>query len=401
MSSNENLGLPEALEQAASALSSHADDIRPANGDPLALLGLLSADAAGEVLAWLLSHAPAAGEELATGWADEGERGAEAVLSVAADSIPKAGRKVLRRAQHRLRSRGVAAVDAGPVALVATLPKVDDAIAAALVSGFDPRGARAVYLVESNPSGGARLFAIVLDDGQGILECEAFETTRSNARRFLREAASRDQFPTCDVSVDVARALVDRAAAAQSPDRALPRAFSEWRSRSGDGTETIPLPGAQARRALGGTLPEGSLEHAVTLVREGKLGPWPPGPEALHSVAEEIGKLREQRIILSGSARREQIHTILEDALSASFGEDFAAIAAHRFEETAYLKWKAGEVEGAEACLAAADAFRAAPPTENPVARAMLEVVVAPILKQMDEDEPEEEPEQESLLVEP
>ena len=143
---NSNLGLPEALEQAASALSAHADEIRPANGDPVALLGVLSASAAGEVLAWLLTHAPADGEELATAWADEGERGIEAVQSVAADSIPKAGRKVLRRAQHRLRSRGVAAVDAGPVAVVATLPKVDDTIAAALISGFDPRGARAVYL---------------------------------------------------------------------------------------------------------------------------------------------------------------------------------------------------------------------------------------------------------------
>jgi hypothetical protein len=397
---NSNLGLPEALEQAASALSAYADDIRPANGDPVALLELLSASAAGEVLAWLLAHAPDDGEELATAWADEGERGVEAVLSVAADSIPKAGRKVLRRAQHRLRSRGVAAVDAGPVAVVATLPKVDDAIAAALISGFDPRGARAVYLVESNPSGGARLFAVVLDDRQGILECEAFETTRSNARRFLREAASRDQFPTCDVSVDVARALVDRAAVAQSPDRALPRAFSEWRSGSGAGEEVL-LPGAQVRRALGVTLPEGSLEHAVTLVRNGKVGPWPPDPETLHSVAEEIGKLRDRRIIVSGSARREQVDTLLKDAVAASFGEEFAAIAAHRFEETAYLKWKGGEVEGAEACLAASDAFRTSPPTENPVARAILEVVLAPILKQMDEDEPEEEPEQESLLVEP
>ena len=42
-----------------------------------------------------------------------------------------------------------------------------------------------------------------------------------------------------------------------------------------------------------------------------------------------------------------------------------------------------GEVEGAEACLAASDAFRTSPPTENPVARAILEVVLAPILKQM------------------
>jgi hypothetical protein len=399
MSSKRDLGLPEALERAASALSAHADDIRPANGDPLALLGLLSADAAGAVLAWLLANEIAAGEELAAAWADEGERGAEAVLSVAVESMPKAGRKALRRAQHRLRSRGVEAVNAGPVSVVATLPKVDDTIEAALVSGIDPRGARAVYLVESNPAGGARLFAVVFDDAQGILECEAFETTRSNARRFLRDSAGRDRIQTCDVSVEVARALVDRAAKVQSQNRALPRAFSEFRSRSAGATDDVVLPGARVREVLGKALPEGSLEHAISLVREGEVGPWPPSPETLQQIAEELGKLRDRRIIVSGSARREQVDAILNEALSASFGGDFAAIAAHRFEETAYLKWKAGEVEGAEACLAAADAFRTSPPTDNPVARAMLEVVLAPILKEMDEDEPEER--QDSLLVEP
>jgi hypothetical protein len=397
MSANLELGLPEALERAASALEAHADDIRPANGDPSALLELLSGDAAGEVLTWLLAHEARAGEELAAAWADAGDRGAAAVYSVATDSMPKAGRKALRRAQHRLRSRGVVSVAAGPVSLVASLPKVDDTIEAALVSGFDPRGARAVYLVESNPAGGARLFAVVLDDSRGILECEAFETTRSNARRFLREVVRRDRIEACDVSVAVARALVSRAAKLQAPDLALPRAFSEFRSRSAGETEDIALPGALVREALGRELPKESLEHAQSLVREGKIGPWPPSPETLQPIAEEIGKLRERRIIVSGAERRQQIDTILNDALSASFGGEFAAIAAHRFEETAYLKWKGGEVEGAEACLAAADAFRSASPTDNPVARAMLEVVLAPILKEMDEDEPE----QESLLIEP
>jgi hypothetical protein len=320
---------------------------------------------------------------------------------VDADALPKPGRKRLRRAQHRLRSRGVVTVDPGPVAVVATLPRVDDDIEAALVSGIDPRGSRAVYLVESNPGGGARLFAIVFDDARGILECEVFETTRSNARRFMRDAAARNQFPTCEVAVGVARALVNRAAAAQSPDLALPRAFSEWRSRIPGRDAEVPLPGAVVREALGKDLPEGSLDHAVTLIRDGKLGPWPPAPETLQPVAEEIAGLRERRIIVSGAARREQIDTILNGALAASFAGEFAALAAHRFEESAFVSWRGGNVETAEACLAAADAFRDSPPTDNPVARAMLEVVLGPILKQMDEDEPEQDPEQESLLVEP
>jgi len=404
MSASQDLGLPEALERAARALASHADEIRPANGDPAALLESLSGAGAGEVLAWLLANEPAAGEELAATWADHGGRGARTVLSLDAESLPKDGRKRLRRAQHRLRSRGVASLETGPVAVVATLPKVDDRIEFARISSIDPRGARAVYLVESNPGGGARLFAVVFDDARGILECEVFETTRSNARRFLRDVARREPIPTVDVSTEVARALVDRAARAQSPERALPRAFSEWRSRLVERDAEVVLPGQEVREALGEDLPAGALDRAVSLILDGQVGPWPPPPETLQPIAEEIGKLRDRRIIVSGSARREQVESLLDDALTASFGAEFAALSAHRFEETAYLKWKGGDEEDARACLAAADAFRDSAPTENPVARAMLRVVLAPMLKQLDVNESDEdapEQEQESLLVEP
>ena len=45
MSSAKDIGLPEALERAAAALPGDADEIRPANGDPFALLSLLDAGA--------------------------------------------------------------------------------------------------------------------------------------------------------------------------------------------------------------------------------------------------------------------------------------------------------------------------------------------------------------------
>ena len=50
-----SVGLPEALERAATALPGDADAIRPANGDPAALLRALDAEAAARVLGWLLA----------------------------------------------------------------------------------------------------------------------------------------------------------------------------------------------------------------------------------------------------------------------------------------------------------------------------------------------------------
>ena len=67
--------------------------------------------------------------------------------------------------------------------------------------------------------------------------------------------------------------------------------------------------------------------------------------------------------------------------------------------------WKGGRDADARAALVAADAFRAGAPAENPVARALLEVLFAPVLKaargESDRPETEEQSEGSSLLVEP
>ena len=114
MSSLSGVGLPEALERAASALPADADAIRPANGDPARLLELLDAEAAARVLRWLLTNEPADGAELAGAWAEDPEAGLAALLRVTEERLPKAGRKALRRAHHRLRSRGVELPEAEP-----------------------------------------------------------------------------------------------------------------------------------------------------------------------------------------------------------------------------------------------------------------------------------------------
>ena len=117
-----DVGLPEALERAASALDADADAIRPANGDPSQLLRGLDAEAATRVLAWLLEHVPAAGAELAAAWAEEPDAGAAPILAIPEEGLPKPARKTLRRARHQLRSRGVAVEVAPRVQVVASLP---------------------------------------------------------------------------------------------------------------------------------------------------------------------------------------------------------------------------------------------------------------------------------------
>jgi len=393
------VGLPEALERAASALPAAAEGIRPANGDPTRLLELLDADTAARVLEWLLGNEAADGAELADLWAEDSEAGAGALLRVDAERLPKAGRKTLRRIHHRLRSRGVEVPVEAPAAVTATLPPVEESLDHALLSSLDPRGTRAVYLIEDHPAGGARIFEVMLDEERGVVELEVYSASRGKARRFLRDLTGRASLPAVEAPSAAARALIGRIAASQPAGRPLPRTFSEWRSRVAMDPAAAATPGELAREALGQESTPERIERVQALVRERQLGPWPPASEKLHGWAEKLAELAQGQIIVSGAQRRSQAAERLDEALADLYSEPWDERTAARLEESAYVLWKRGQSEDAQACLAAARGFRELPPAENPVARAMLEVLLAPVLQKFDEKAGEEE--QGSRIVEP
>ena len=231
MSPPNQIGLPEALERAASALKQDADAIRPANGDPFALLDLLDSDAAVRVLEWLLINEPVAGADLASEWADAGGDAAEPLKRISPEGLPKPARKALKRAHHRLRSRGESIPKVRQAAVVAKLPDLKDELAAALVSVVDARGTRVAYLVEPHPMGGARLVVASLNETLGVVEFDVFNSGRSKIRQFIRDTANRKEYPSVAAPVDSVQTLIHRIAGYHPSDRPLPRAFSDWRSR--------------------------------------------------------------------------------------------------------------------------------------------------------------------------
>ncbi len=400
MSPRQEIGLPEALERAAAALTGDAEAIRPANGDPIRLLELLEPDAAGRVLAWLLANEPAEAAELADAWAEDAERGVPPLLAISEQGLPKAGRKVLRRLHHQLRSRGIALPEPEKEAVVAKLPPVEERLDEALLSPIDPRGSRAAFLVTSHPSGGVRMFELVLDELRGVLETRVYNAGRSQVRRFVKSFRQRDSLSAVPTPPDSVRALVRRIADGQPGDRPLPRSFVEWRAQLAEPPEGTPTPGELALAELGAVEPEpAQLRRAAELVRGREVGPWPPDAERLHGLAEQIGEAARGQVIVAGAQRREQMDRVLERGLDELFAEPVGARTAQRFEESAYCLWKRGSEEDARVCLAAARAFRDTSPAENPVAKAMIEVVLAPVLAKLDEEIRQDE--EKSQLVQP
>jgi hypothetical protein len=383
MRAAKDIGLPEALERAAGALRGDADAIRPANGDPFALLSLLDAEASQRVLEWLLVNQPAAGCELVDAWLDAGPEAAQRLARLDASRLPKQSSKALRRAHHRLRSRGESLPEPSVPPVVATLPKLADEIETALVSGLDPRGSRMAYLAENDPSGGVRLFAIAIDEDRGVRELEVFSAGRSKIKAFLRDCTRLESDPAVEVPADSLRALVARAAAAQPADRPLPRAFAEWRSRIAKPPAGAATPGALARAALAepGGAPPAARSRALALLREQRIGPWPPSNDVLAEILRSLDDASSGVLEVSERARREQVERALDAAVERVFSAEFAARTAQRFDETAYVLWKRGALEDAQACLAAADVFRSSRAEFGEMARAMLEVVFAPALE--------------------
>ena len=390
--SDGEVGLPEALERAASALPEHADAIRPANGDPLQLQRLLGPSGSVQVLSWLLCNESDAGAELMGCWAEDSGGGADLLQRIDATGLPKPARKVLRRALHQLRSRGVSvsAVERAPV--IAKLPTIEDDIDAALVTPFDPRGARVVYLTMKHPSGGVRLFEVMIDDERGVLEFEVYNAGRSRVRKFLRDFERREHFAAVPVAPDSVRALIARALHAERADRPLPRGFSEWRSRISEPPEGTLTPGEIVRDALGGVQVDTTerLGRVVARIASGELGPWAPSDDALRELTERIVEIGDSPIEVSGAQREERLLGLIDDAADALYSGSFAQLTAGRFEEAAYLGWKAGREGDARACLSAARAFRDGEAARHPLARAALESRLAPILDQARSAEKEE-----------
>ncbi len=286
------MSLPEALEWAAEALSEQADAIRPANGDPGQLLSTLDDAGSRQVLGWLLANEPDAGEELLAAWCED-ERGIVHVQALDVARLPKAGKKLLRRALHRMRTSGIEIASAKPAPpVVAKLSDVADEIEGAYMTSVDPRGSVLLFVVEANPSGGARLFQILLDERRGVVEFDVYTTGRSRTRSFLRkltDATPAGASGAVEVDGAIARGLLARVASVHPVDRPFPRAFSEWR-RKLEAAAGETSPGQAVREMLGGAASDDALERVVARIERNELGPWPPETGRLSEVSAALAK---------------------------------------------------------------------------------------------------------------
>lgn len=378
------MSLAERLEDAASALPSEADAIRPANGDPSALLGALEADAAARVLGWLLEHGPDEAEELAEEWLQD-DAGVAAVEALDVSGLAKPGRKVLRRLLHRARSSGLEIAEPGGSKgdqKVARLPKVETPIDEAYVAPFDPRGSRLTYIVESTPTGGARVFEALLDLSRGVVDFQVYKAGRSAVRAFVRDVAGRARYGARPAEPSQVRALIARHVALHPVDRPFPKAFEEWRGKILSDAEGAATPGESARKALAPAAVEAAdLDALYARIDAGELGPWPTQDrELLESVAAAV---RAAGTEADAEALEDHIEAALEDGVTKLYDATECGRCADRLDEMAHLYTEEGEAALAAAAIRAADELRAESTASHAFTRRATERLLAPLLAEL------------------
>ena len=377
------MSLAESLERAAVACPEDADEIRPANGDPSRLFELLAPEARERVLVWLLANQADQAQELAEAWLEEPE-GLSTIASLSAAELPKEGKKVLRRLIHRARSQGNAVgSDQGSESHVARLPHVDESISVGFLSPYDPRGGRLVYVVESNPAGGAQVFEALIDEDRGIVDFQVYRAGRRQVKSFIRDVTHRGRFSATETDAGTVRALIARGAERQAESQKIPASFKEWRGRLQLEERGGQTPGEKVIEALSDEASEDDLSALLEKVKEGEIGPWPPQPAVLE---EWVGPIRESFQTSAGeSTDEDQMADAMKEAIGTCYGGALAQVNAERLAETAYLYWQKGEESLARACLTSAQSLKGDGVDLGPVTGECIRVVTEALVSDLKE----------------
>jgi hypothetical protein len=274
---------------------------------------------------------------------------------LAAKSSSKAVLKNVRKAIFRLKSQGVEVgelKDSSPAAFHPPAPVP----AEGFLSALDAGGTRLVWLVRPQAPLGVAAFHALVNDVQGIMDFQAFETTRKKFHDY--SAAFRKQAPWEIVEADPEYCLglvIEASEINQKRGEAPPGEFAKWRSLMGSPPPLPlkPLIYLHLKEEEGANRSD-LLDRAASLFEAPSFQAWFLEEEVARKYLSLLKEASESRLVLTPYQKEARVLEIYRQAVDELFNQERRGLFRRRMEEMSYILWKTGKENEAQICLVAA-----------------------------------------------
>ena len=292
-----------------------------------------------------------------------------------ADSPSKALHKSVKKALHRLKSRGVVFGDTQASRQV-VLGRSAGQLERCLASFIDAAGDRMVLMIRNRPGGGYHIAYLVLNYGTGISNAVALQANRRELADMLE--ATQSAAPLIELAPAHCQRQINLVQQLNLATRTpVPEEFFALRDIIGE-PETMPETGAiyEAFSPQELEMARAQGSHAGDLLELPELAGWTLPESVVREYADALAEIDESKIVVSEAMKRERVDRVFESAMREVLGEGPRAVMRLRLEETAYYFLQTDRRVEAMWALGAAESLLDDNPERlrvNPFAGALLE----------------------------
>lgn len=271
------------------------------------------------------------------------------------DSANKALAKGARKALYALKSAGVAVPERPKPAAPAPAPVVEEADDEWLPCWLSPptgTGERALLVVRPQKGGGLEVGQLMINDEQGITQCQVVESNRSSYRRQVRELRSEDPIRALEIALEEAKQILAESAALNlASGTPFPAGTEQVLRHFGvtpsKGPADLPAPLPEDERLA---------TQAQSLHMELEAQSWLPPEDNLKVLAQKVDMVVTSPLQLTAVQKEEQLRATIRAAAAELFTAPVRKIYARRLWHLADFFERTGR--DAQAGVARAEARR-------------------------------------------
>lgn len=300
-----------------------------------------------------------------------GEGSRQELLREAATGADRSLAKEAKRELQRLKQRGVAVAEIGPVGAPVLKPPPEAEPTPCFASSIDAYGERAIWWTRPY-RGGIEIVQAVVSDTKGIIAVDRMILARKQFKQFLTKLPKGGVVSSAEISRDHARSLIAHAAEEGSKNGfAPPATYNEALASLGHAPEVPEVsPGMQIEFGSEGELPYAMAGAA--LFEDPLFAAWIPEEDVLRRAALRVEEISVSQLYIDDAQRKQAYESAIADHAQAYFTPERRVRYSARLHEMAHVLGADGRVDAARTAAAVARALATPEGGENnPFARAL------------------------------